>query len=200
MASVNTCLAEAGLEYRGTVRIRHPLDVLVHDIGTEGIQAAMTKPLRGLKIASYYGCQIVRPDKGFDDTEDPRSMESLFESVGAENVYYPCKLRCCGGMLMTTFEDVALKLTEELLEAAVESNAECIATTCPLCQMNLEAYQRRINAKFGRNYTMPILFFTQILGVALGLSAKELGIDTNFYPCGRLEAVASAHVGEDAFA
>jgi heterodisulfide reductase subunit B len=167
---VNTCLAEAGLEYNCTVRIRK-------------------KPLDGLKIANYYGCQIVRPEKGFDDNEDPTSMENLFETIGGENVYYPCKLRCCGGMLMTTYEDAARKLSSDLLERAVENGAECIATTCPLCQMNLEAYQDKINKTYNTNYKMPILFFTQILGVALGLDEQQLGIDKNFYSCDKLDTV-----------
>ena len=186
---VNTCLAEAGLEYNCTVRIRHPLDVLINDVGLEIINLQLKKPLNGLKIANYYGCQIVRPEKGFDDTEDPTSMENLFETIGAENVYYPCKLRCCGGMLMTTYEDAARKLSADLLERAVENDAECIATTCPLCQMNLEAYQDKINKTYNTNYKVPILFFTQILGVALGLDEQQLGIDKNFYRCDKLDKI-----------
>lgn len=189
LEKVNTCLAEAGLEYNCTARVRHPLDVLINDVGLEIININIEKPLTGLKIANYYGCQIVRPDKGFDDRENPTSMENLFESIGAENVYYPCKLRCCGGMLMTTYEKAAIKLSTDLLERAVENGAECIATTCPLCQMNLEAYQNKINKTYNVNYKMPILFFTQILGVALGLDEKELGIDKNFYKCEKLHQI-----------
>lgn len=189
LEKVNTCLAEAGLEYNCTARVRHPLDVLINDVGLEIININIKKPLTGLKIANYYGCQIVRPDKGFDDRENPTSMENLFESIGAENVYYPCKLRCCGGMLMTTYEKAAIKLSTDLLERAVENGAECIATTCPLCQMNLEAYQNKINKTYNVNYKMPILFFTQILGVALGLDEKELGIDKNFYKCEKLHQI-----------
>ncbi|MEN8191176.1 MAG: CoB--CoM heterodisulfide reductase iron-sulfur subunit B family protein [Bacteroidota bacterium] len=187
MEKVNGCLAEDGLSYNGSVRIRHPLDVLVNDIGVEIIRLYAMCELEGLKIANYYGCQIVRPEKRFDDRENPTSMENLFESLGAENVYYACKLRCCGGMLMTTYEETALKLSEWLLMRAVENGADCIVTTCPLCQMNLESYQQKINKTFGTNYQMPIFFFTQILGVALGLSEKELGIDLNFYKCDKVE-------------
>ncbi len=186
---VNTCLAEAGLEYNCTVRVRHPLDVLINDVSLEIINLNVKTTLSGLKIANYYGCQIVRPDRGFDDIENPTSMENLFESLGAENVYYPCKLRCCGGMLMTTFEDAALKLSADLLDRAIENGADCITTTCPLCQMNLEAYQDKINKTFNKDYKMPILFFTQILGVAFGLGEKELGIDKNFYVCDKLDKI-----------
>jgi heterodisulfide reductase subunit B len=116
-------------------------------------------------------------------------METLFETLGAEEVYFPYKVRCCGGMLMTTFESAALKLSMEILESAVENGADCIATTCPLCQMNLEAYQDKINKTFDKKFEVPILFFTQLLGIAFGLSSKELGIDKNFYRCEKLSEI-----------
>ncbi|MEJ5352597.1 MAG: CoB--CoM heterodisulfide reductase iron-sulfur subunit B family protein [Melioribacteraceae bacterium] len=184
---VNLCLKEANLTYNGTIRVRHPLDILVNDIGIEVIKLNIKIPLYGLKIANYYGCQIVRPEKGFDDRENPMSMENLFESLGAKEIYFPYKLRCCGGMLMTTFQNASLKLSKEILECAVENGADCIATTCPLCQMNLEGYQNKINKMYGTEFKMPILFFTQILGVALGIDKKELGLENNFYKCEKLE-------------
>jgi heterodisulfide reductase subunit B len=195
--NVNECLAEAGLKYNCTVRVRHPLDVLVNDVGLEIISLHVKKSLDGLKIANYYGCQIVRPDKGFDDKENPTSMENLFQTIGAEEVYFPYKLRCCGGMLMTTFEDAALKLSEEILDCAVENGADCIVTTCPLCQMNLEAYQTKINKVFNKNYKVPILFFSQVLGVALGLGEEELGIENNFYKCEKLEEIYNKKVAAE---
>ncbi|MGA2667867.1 MAG: CoB--CoM heterodisulfide reductase iron-sulfur subunit B family protein [Ignavibacteria bacterium] len=176
---VNECLKEGGLTYNLTVKVRHPLEVLINDIGLETIKAKVKHPLDGLKIANYYGCQIVRPEKGFDDRENPMTMDNLFEVLGATNVYYPFKVKCCGGMLMTTYEDVALKLSKEIIASAVENGADCIVTTCPLCQMNLEGYQGLINKKYNTNYNMPILFFTQVLGLAFGLNEKELGIDKN---------------------
>ena len=195
--NTNSCLAEAGLKYNCTARVRHPLDVLVNDVGLEIVSLYLKKPLNGLKIANYYGCQIVRPEKGFDDKENPTSMENLFQSMGAEEVYFPYKLRCCGGMLMTTFEDAALKLSEEILSSAAENGADCIVTTCPLCQMNLEAYQDKINKVFNKNYKMPILFFTQVLGVALGLDEEVLGINKNFYSCAKMEAICKKKVVEE---
>lgn len=184
---VNRCLKEANLSYHGTIRVRHPLDVLVNDVGIEVIKLHIKISLQGLRIANYYGCQIVRPEKGFDDRENPMSMENLFESLGAKEIYFPYKLRCCGGMLMTTFQNASLKLSKEILECAEENDADCIATTCPLCQMNLEGYQNKINKIYGTEFKMPILFFTQILGVALGIDKKELGLENNFYKCEKLE-------------
>jgi heterodisulfide reductase subunit B len=176
---INQCLKEGGLEYKLSLRVRHPLDVLVNDIGIKAIKAKAKYSLEGLKIANYYGCQIVRPEKDFDDREEPVTMDNLFSALGAENVYYPMKVKCCGGMLMTTYEDVALKLSMENIESAVNNKANCIVTTCPLCQMNLEAYQDLINKTFKKDYNIPVLFFTQVLGHALGIDKKELGIDKN---------------------
>lgn len=184
---VNLCLKEANLSYHGTIRVRHPLDILVNDIGIDVIKLHVKIPLNQLRIANYYGCQIVRPEKGFDDRENPKTMENLFESLGAKEIYFPYKLRCCGGMLMTTFQKASLKLSKEILECAIENGADCIATTCPLCQMNLEGYQNKINKIYGTEFKMPILFFTQILGVALGINKKELGLENNFYKCEKLE-------------
>jgi len=181
---VNEALAEGGLSYSGKTRVRHPLDILMNDIGIETIRARLRRNLGGLKIAPYYGCQIVRPDKGFDDREDPVLLDRMFRACGGEPVYFPMKVRCCGGMLMTTFEETALKLNMELLQCASANGADVIVTTCPLCHFNLEAYQDRINDVFGTTLTMPILYFTQLLGIALGLPAKSIGLDSLFNPPG----------------
>jgi len=179
---VNEALSEAGLSYSGKTKIRHPLDVLMNDVGIETIISKIKKNLNGLKIAPYYGCQIVRPEKGFDDFENPILLDQMFKKCGAEIIYYPMKVRCCGGMLMTTFEETALKLNKELLSCAVENGAEAIVTTCPLCHFNLEAYQGKINELYNTNCNIPILYFTQLLGIALGIDGKKLGIDGSFIP------------------
>jgi len=179
---VDRILGEAGLRYDLSVAVRHPLDVLVNDIGIETIAAAAKRSLEGVAFAPYYGCQIVRPERGFDDREFPVTMDHLFERLGARSVYFPLKTRCCGGMLMTTFPEVCLKLVAELLECAVENGAHCIATTCPMCQMNLEAYQGRVNKQFHTAFDIPIVYFTQLLGLALGCTANELGLERNLIP------------------
>ena len=181
---VNEALAEGGLSYSGDTGVRHPLDILMNDVGIEAILQRQKRSLEGLKIAPYYGCQIVRPDKCFDDHENPMLMDTLFKKCGGDVVSYPLKVRCCGGMLMTTFEETALKLTMELLDCATRNGAEVLVTTCPLCHFNLEAYQERINARFGKSFALPILYFTQLLGVALGLEPTRLGLDSSFIPLG----------------
>jgi heterodisulfide reductase subunit B len=179
---VNRILAEAGLRYGLTVKVRHPLDVLVNDVGVEVIALSAKQSLKGVSFAPYYGCQIVRPERGFDDREFPTTMDRLFERLGATSVYFPMKTRCCGGMLMTTFPDVGLELVKELLGCATENGAQCITTTCPMCQLNLEAYQKRVNKLFGASFSIPVVFFTQLLGLALGCPEKELGLQRNLVP------------------
>jgi heterodisulfide reductase subunit B len=181
-AKVDRVLGETGLRYGLSVAVRHPLDVLVNEIGIETITRAAKRRLGGLVFAPYYGCQIVRPERGFDHCEFPESMDRLFERLGATCAYFPLKTRCCGAMLMTMFPDVCLRLIKDLLECAVESGAQCVLTTCPLCQMNLEAYQKPVNKAFGTSYEMPVLYFTQLLGLALGCTEEELGLPRNLIP------------------
>ena len=175
-AQVDEALAAGQLKYNGTVKVRHTLDILVNDIGYETIKGKVKKPLTGLKIAPYYGCQVVRPGFGFDHPETPQSMEKLIASLGGEATAFPLKTRCCGGSLIISEEDIALDLTRKLLESASSNGADCIITVCPLCQTNLDAYQSRVNKKFKTDYKLPVFFFTQLMGLAFGLDEKELGI------------------------
>jgi len=183
-AKVDQSLKKAGLRYNLSVKVRHPLDVLVNDIGLDTISSNVKRRLSGLRIAHYYGCQIVRPDGIFDDRENPITMDRLFEALGAESAYFPMKVRCCGGMLMTTFEDISLKLCKEILECSMENGADCIITTCPLCQINLEAYQDKINKIYNTRFHIPILFFTQLLALSLGANGAEVGFDQHLIPPG----------------
>lgn len=174
---INQALAAANLTYDKPVDVRHPLDILVNDIGLDTIKSKIVNSLETLKVAPYYGCQIVRPYGYFDDVDDPVTMDMLLQALGAEVTHFPGKVRCCGGMLMTTEENIALKLNLGLLQAAVDNGAEMIATACPLCQMNLEAYQDKINQAFSRNFRIPVVYFTHLVGVALGVSPAKMGLD-----------------------
>jgi heterodisulfide reductase subunit B len=133
-------------------------------------------------VAPYYGCQVVRPKFGFDDPENPQSLEKLVAGLGAEAVPFPLKARCCGGSLIISEEDVALGLVRKLLENA--AGADCLVTVCPLCQMNLDAYQGRVNKKFGTSYKMPVLYFTQLMGMAFGIDKADLGLKSLIVPAG----------------
>ncbi|MBN1885569.1 MAG: CoB--CoM heterodisulfide reductase iron-sulfur subunit B family protein [Candidatus Krumholzibacteriota bacterium] len=173
---IGQALEAGGLSYSGNIRVRHLLDVFVNDVGAETIAGRAVRPLEGLKVAPYYGCQIVRPEEGFDDPDDPQSMDRLIEACGAECSPFRMKTKCCGASLMGTEEKLALKLCRELLEEAERSGANCIVTTCPLCQMNLDVYQGKVNRLFKTKFRLPVIYFTQIVGLALGIDAKRLGL------------------------
>jgi len=175
---VDEALAAAKLKYSGGVRVRHLVEVLYTDITPEGIGAKVTKPLKELKVASYYGCQLVRPD-GFDDPECPHSLDEIVTSLGAEAVSWEMKARCCGSSLVMPEPDVALELINKILRNAQENGAQCLITPCPLCQINLDAYQSVVNSKFKTKYNLPVLFATQLIGVALGIPADDLALSGN---------------------
>ncbi len=176
---VNEALAVANLEYHGNLRIRHLVDVLVNDVTPEVIASKVRQGLNGLKVAPYYGCQLVRPHYGSDDTEFPQSLDRLVESLGAEAVPYPLKARCCGGALIISEQSLALGLIRKLLDSAARNGAQCIVTPCPLCQTNLDVYQSQVNSKFKTDYNLPILFISQLIGLALGIDHISLGLNTN---------------------
>ena len=175
---VNQALAEVSLEFKGTLRIRLIPEVLFHDVTPEGIAAKVQHNLNGLKVASYYGCQMLRP-AGFESTEAPESLDKIVTSMGGEAVPFPLKNRCCGSSLIIPDENLALGLTHKIIANAVENGAACIITPCPLCQTNLDAYQSRVNSKFGTNFNIPVLFVTQLIGLALGIDKLSLGLNTN---------------------
>ena len=187
---INEALAAGGLSYSTTVKVRHPLDILVNDVGLDIIRNTVTRRLNGLRVAPYYGCQIVRPHGSFDDVDDPMTMDRMLAAIGCTVTDYPSKVRCCGGMLMTTSEEIAQKLCANLLQAAIDNDADMIATACPLCQINLEGYQKKISAVMGREFDIPIVYFTQILGTALGISPDRLGLDDLIVPAEKLGQAA----------
>jgi heterodisulfide reductase subunit B len=179
---VGTALDAAGLRYEGRARTRHPLDVLVNDVGLERIADAVVRPLDGLRVACYYGCLLVRPDATFDDRREPTSLERLLRAVGADPIDWPLRTRCCGGScycggpLVGTLPDATLRLSHRLLDDARERGATVVATVCPLCQFNLEAFQGQMSRTFGEPVDITVGFFTQLLGLALGLDERTLGI------------------------
>ena len=173
---------QAGLRYRGNVHVRHPLDVLVNDIGLDTLTEAVARPLKGAKVACYYGCQMVRPYATFDDQYNPMTMDKVMTAIGAESVDWPLKTRCCGGSLTGTIEKAGLRLNYILLCEAQKRGANVIATCCPLCQFNLECYQRKISGMFESEVDIPVVYFSQLIGKALGCDDRSLGINRLFVP------------------
>lgn len=174
---VTTALSAADLSYSGSVEVRHILQVFIDDVGLDRVRETVTSPLTGLKVAPYYGCQLTRPEDGIDDAENPTMLDDLLGALGSDVVDFPMKTRCCGAMLAGTQPEFATELQYALLASAQSSGAQCIATICPLCQVNLEFFQGRVNKAYGTNFKMPIVFFTQLMGQAMGGSEKELGMD-----------------------
>lgn len=180
---VNTALNAGGLHYTpGSIKTRHLLHIITEDIGIDTVAAKVTRPLTGLRIAPYYGCLIVRP--GFQSTHDefeyPTSLDRLMKALGSSVVDFPLKAHCCGGHMTQISQPVALDLIRRLLENASEYKADMIVTLCPMCQLNLEVYQADVNKYFKTNYNIPVLYFTQVVGLAFGLSAEEVGIGREF--------------------
>jgi len=168
-----------GREYDGSVKVRHLLEVLLEDPGLETIQNRVIYSLNGLKVAPYYGCLLVRPPEvtQFDDPENPTSMDRLVTALGGESLDWPHKVECCGGGLSLTRTDVVVKLTDSIIGMAQDAGADCIAVACPMCQSNLDLRQMDIQKETGRSYDMPIVYITQLLGLCLGISQSELGIN-----------------------
>lgn len=173
---INYALEEDGLKFSGTSSVRHLLEVFAHDVDRQTLQAAVTNPLKGLRVVPYYGCQVLRPRKDHEDVEQPQFFEDILEATGATPVDFPEKTRCCGGSLVITSRQAALSLVRDLLQSATEREAAVIATACPMCQVNLECYQQQVNSEFGTQLSMPVMYFTQIIGLAMGISPKRLGI------------------------
>ncbi|BDQ36367.1 heterodisulfide reductase subunit B [Pseudodesulfovibrio nedwellii] len=172
---VNEVLAASGLTYSGKVEVRHILDVLINDVGAKIIEQKVTNNLEGMKIAPYYGCQILRPYPVFDDPKNPTSMHRVLTALGAEMHEWNHGNKCCGASLMVGHRDVALQSVAAILADA--EGADAIATVCPLCQMNLEAYQSQAQ-KLGAK-PIPILYLTQLMGEAFGLEDGAIQFEKN---------------------
>lgn len=181
-AIIQEALAAGGMSYEGNVSVRHFLDVVVNDVGAESVRNRVTRKLTGLKVAPYYGCQIIRPYGDIDDAENPQIMDDLIGWLGGNAVEYSMKTKCCGGMMMTTQPQIGQELSGKLLKNAKDVGADCIITACPLCQLNLEAYQGAIDETTGFDCKIPILYFTQLMGVAFGLNSKELALEDSLTP------------------
>jgi len=168
-------LKEVGLAYNGKVRVRHLLEVIFNDYSKEQLAAKVTRPLKGIKVAPYYGCMIFRPIPAAIPGD---ALEQLIRLAGADAIDFSGKDKCCGGMVVNSRPDVGLALVRNLLIEAKMKGAQLLITTCPLCQTNLELYQGAVNKKYGTDFKIPVIYFTQMLGFAMGASPKELRLGT----------------------
>ncbi len=164
-------------KYQGKVKVYHPLEVFL-EMGLERIREKIRKKLKGLKVACYYGCVLTRPPKvaQFDNVENPQSMDSIIRILGAEAIDWSYKTECCGVSMTLTRSDIVLKLSNDLLREAKEAGANAIVVCCPLCQANLDGRQRQIEEIYKTRYELPILYITQLMGLAFGAYPKEVGI------------------------
>jgi heterodisulfide reductase subunit B len=174
---INEALEEENLKYTNGRKVRHLLDVLANDFDPDDITPLVKRPLSELVVAPYYGCQALRPYCDYDDPQEPRSMEPLIQSLGAELHPWTVGAKCCGAALMTTKKDVAQELTAGILKSA--RGADCIVTICPMCQMNLEAYQKAISKAQGEELGISILYLPQLMGLSFGLSDSDLQLKLN---------------------
>ncbi len=172
-ARMNSILKEGNLSFKGTLNVRHIMDVFHNDIGIDKIKARARKPLKGLKVAGYVGCQTVRPYGEYDSVERPVVHDRLLSAIGADPVPFPNRIKCCGSGIFLTEMDRCLGLVRDILQDALDNGAEMISTVCPMCAMNLEMYQNRVNDKFGTMFDVPIVYLTQLMAVAFGMDLQK---------------------------
>jgi succinate dehydrogenase / fumarate reductase cytochrome b subunit len=189
-ARVNTNLETVGVPpYNGTIEVKHLLWLIADGEGYEQLKQVAHKGLKGLKVAPFYGCQILRPSKllGFEDPDRPWSLEAIIQACGGDPIDYPAKIKCCGFPIIQAREKTALGELVQPLEQAIEAGADVMVTPCPLCHLSLDAWQSKLNAdrkKRGRAELppMPILHLSQLIGVAAGLSDSELKFRRHVVP------------------
>ncbi len=175
---VNSWLKEAGLEYKGTIEVKHLMQALAEDIGLERIKETVKKPLSNLSVAEHNGCHVVRPQKyiGFDDPEDPAILKSLIEVTGAKCLDYMDETECCGAPIVGVNDRISLALTRDKLSHMKDVKAQAVITVCPFCHMMFDTNQTRIERTFNETYGMPVLHYPQLLGLSMGFTPEELAL------------------------
>ncbi|MEM1607466.1 MAG: CoB--CoM heterodisulfide reductase iron-sulfur subunit B family protein [Candidatus Bathyarchaeia archaeon] len=176
---VNRHLAEGGLEFKGNVEVKHISQALIEDIGLDKIKRSIVKPLRGLRVAEHSGCHLSRPRKyiGFEDPENPKALKMLISVTGAKIVEYMGETECCGSTIAAIDDKISLSLVREKLLHVKEAGADALITVCPACHIMYDANQLRAEKMFGEKYSIPVLHYTQLLGLAMGMRPDELGFD-----------------------
>ncbi len=181
-ACTNNCLKEISMEFRGTSEVRHIIEFLYKEFGPEKLKDYITTPL-DLKVALHYGCHLIKPskDRNLGDTESPVFFDELVEATGAKSVDYTDKMMCCGagGGVRSGYADESLEMLEHKLDCIRKAGVDCIVNACPFCHLQFDRGQIAVNEKFGTDYSIPVLHYSQLLGLALGFSPDQLGIEQN---------------------
>ncbi len=189
--------ASTGRHYNGTIQVRHFARVLYEEVGLERIRQAVAVDLSSLRLAAHYGCHYLKPAAAhdqFEDPEDPHSLDELIAATGAQSVWYEGREQCCGGGILGADEETALALPRLKLERALRAGADALVVVCPFCDIMYEFQQRRIEKMYQARYGLPVLFYPQLLGLALGLSGEEVGLSLNRVKSKKLmELAAPAH-------
>ena len=178
---VNSVLAAEGLAYEGRVSVEHVAEVLDGRVGIDALRDRVVRPLEGVRVAVHYGCHYLRPREVHrgESVEEPRSLDALVEVTGAESVDYEGRLGCCGGGILGIREETALGVARRKLDAVADAGVDAMVVVCPFCSVMFEGNQKRIEKVYGREYRLPVLYYPQLLGLAMGFGAKELGFSLN---------------------
>jgi heterodisulfide reductase subunit B len=176
---VNGYLREVGMEFKGTITVKHLIHVLAEDIGLEKIKENVQRPLTHLRVAQHTGCHVIRPGKivGFDDPENPTTLKKLIKATGAKCLDYTDETECCGAPIIGVNAEIPLQLAREKLSHVKAVEAQALITVCPFCHMMYDLNQPRIEKTFNEQFGIPILHYTQLLGLAMGFSPDELGLE-----------------------
>jgi len=180
--AVNKQLSAVGHRYDGTVKVRHFARILYEEVGVEEIRKHVQRDLHGLRIAIHYGCHYLKPSEiydRFDDPEDPQTLDALVALTGAEVIDYADKKMCCGGPVLPVDEKTALSVAKQKLDAVVDAGAHALCLICPFCSVMYDSNQKSIESEFETTYQLPVLYLPQILGLAMGIDRKELGLNLN---------------------
>jgi len=178
-ARVNQILSNAGKEFKGSKEVKHYLQVLMDDVGLERLKKNVSNDLSNLKVASFSGCHLLRPSAllKFDDPERPQIFDDLINALGAKSIWYRNKLKCCGGLLRGYADDVALAIAREKIVNTTKASADCIVTLCPFCFLTLDLGQMLIKSTYHEEYNMPVINYSELLSLGLGINPKELALD-----------------------
>jgi len=179
---INKKLATIGLRYEGPVRVRHYMRLLWEEVGAEAVRKAVTRPLSDVILAPHYGCHYLKPSEltvGFDSPDVPRTLAELIVATGAQVVDYPSLKDCCGGGVLGMSEEVANEMSRKKLEDVAHTNAHALVLVCTFCNVMYEGQQKKIAKSAGTDLKVPVVYYPQILGLALGMNSEELGFKLN---------------------